>query len=210
MNRVCYTALIGPYEELKNPTVPSPGWEFICFTDQPITSDVWKIVQVPTGEDPQRTARRIKIMFHKYIEAEESMWLDASFQINVDLNWIWHYFKGPFTAPRHPIRHCIYAEIDSCLVNKRGDSAQLAEQRVAYTSAGVPWFTDTIITSGLLMRNRGAIELCCEWWEELSKHSARDQVAFGRIAIGKEWHNFPWDYSQSKQLVYKKHFHLRH
>jgi len=210
MTRTCFTAIIGNYEDLKTPTVITPGWEYICFTDQPLQPDVWKIVQVPAGDNPQRTARRIKIMFHEYIDAEQSMWLDAAFQINCDLNKFWNYFKSPLTVPKHPLRTCVYAEIRSCLANNRGDAAELVAQEAAYKAENFPYFTNNIITSGVLMRDRRSIPLCEAWWAELSKHSARDQVAFAKICGAFDWYKFNWDYSQSRELHYIKHFHHRH
>jgi len=211
--KVVYTAILGSiYDDLKEPTVISEGWKYVCFTDQPLASNVWEIrkIIVP-GNDPQRYARELKITAFK--QWQYSIWLDASFQINMDLNKLWdNYFKSPFTAPRHPLRHCVYHEIDSCLANSRGDARQLLEQKEAYKQAGIPHHGNNIITSGLLMRENtpGCIELCNEWLAELQRYSVRDQVAFGRVSIGKEFCTFNWDYSQSKELKYIKHKHLQH
>ena len=55
--KVCYTVLFGDYEELKEPTIISDGWRYVCFTDQPLKSDVWEIVTVKITEDAQVMAR---------------------------------------------------------------------------------------------------------------------------------------------------------
>lgn len=208
MRKVIYTALFSDYEELKEPTVLSPGWEYVCFTDQPLQSKVWQIIQKPLiNNDPQRTARYYKLMgWHEW---ENSLWLDAAFQINMDINLLWNnYFRPPFTAPKHPIRTCIYNEIDSCIANNRGETSKLLIQKDIYLKANVPRFGNNIITSGVLMRQRteSVIELCKLWWDELSLHSVRDQVAFAKVSIGHEFHTFNWDYSQSKELKYIKHY----
>src|SRR5690242_15890300 len=125
--KVCYTALIGNYEELKTPTVISKGFDFVCFTDQDIKSDVWEIRKISPGSDPQRRAREIKLLPHVFLpEYEFTFWLDAAFQINIDLNIFWDkVFRTPLTAPMHPIRNCVYREIQSCLVNRRGDANEI-------------------------------------------------------------------------------------
>lgn len=211
--KVVYTAIIGSiYDDLKEPTIISPGWEYICFTDQPLTSAVWQVVpvEVPLGMEPQRFARELKIMH--WTQWKYSIWLDASFQINMDLNKLWdNYFKSPFTAPRHPLRHCVYWEIDSCIANGRGDVSQLLAQKAAYLAADVPRYANNIITSGVLMREntQTCIYLCIEWLAELQQWSVRDQVAFARVSIGKEFYMIPWDYSQSNELKYFKHKHLQ-
>lgn len=210
MNKVCYTAILGSiYDDLKDPTVLSPDWDFVCFTDQPLTSDVWKIVQVHSTDNPQRQARELKITAFK--QWQYSLWLDASFQINMDLNKLWdNYFRAPFTAPRHPLRHCVYHEIDSCIANRRGNVNQLLAQKAHYKDLGIPNHGNNIITSGVLMRENTAdcIALCNDWLAELQQWSVRDQVAFGKVSIMREFHMFSWDYSQSRELKYNKHKHL--
>lgn len=207
--KTVYTCILGVWDDLKEPTVITPGWKYICFTDQPFASRVWEIKHIDAGSDPQRKAREIKIMFHKYIGAVESLWLDGSFHIQCDLNKFWSYFKSPFTAPRHPLRHCWEAEGRSCIANGRGNIQQVAAQMAAYKEQQVPMFQDNIISSGLLMRDKDSIPLCEAWFAELSKWSTRDQLAFARVCGLFEWWMFSWDYSQSRDLLYKKHLHLR-
>lgn len=213
MNKCCYTALIGNYEELKPPTKISAGWDYICFTDQDIKSDIWQIRKISAGDHPQRRAREIKLQPHIFLpEYEYVLWLDAAFQINLDLNKFWdNYFKSPLTAPAHPIRNCVYMEVKSCLVNRRGDADEVIRQGQAYEKEGIPKLKG-IITSGVLMRQMtpDCIDLCNRWWQEVCKHSTRDQIAFAKVSIGFTFHTFRWDYSQSKELKYTKHFKHRH
>ena len=212
--KVVYTAIIGHYEELKEPTVISEGWEYFCFTDQPLKSNVWKIIPMQSVSlSNQRLARKIKILPHVFLpDCEFTFWLDASFQINVDLNIFWNkYFKPSLTAPTHPIRNCVYREIASCIYNQRGDNDQLRIQELEYRKQNIPAFNG-IITSGVLMRQKtpACIKYCNDWWDELQKHSARDQVAFAKISVNWAYNTFIWDYSQSKELKYIKHYHKRH
>ncbi len=229
VNKACYTAIFSNYEDLKDPVQGSyfirdgdnkkevpfhEGFDFYCFTDQPLVSNVWKIIQITDYNlSPQRMARQVKLLPHKFLpEYEFTFWLDASFQINIDLNVFWdRHFKSPFTAPDHPLRNCVYREVQSCIVNKRGDHEQIRQQGELYRKLNVPSFNG-IITSGVLMRQKtiGCMNMCDEWWEELCKHSARDQIAFANISRGWRYYTFKWDYSSSKELIYRKHYHKRH
>jgi hypothetical protein len=209
--KTCYTAIIGPYDDLKEPSVISEGWRYICFTDQPLKSRVWEIRPVPTGIDPQRTARKIKILFHQYISDEYSLWLDASFQINANLNDLWiKMFKAPMSAPAHPVRHYVIQEVNSCIANSRGNASQVHKQGEIYKA--IDPAMQGLISSGVLFRQRTeeTITLCEYWWKEVEAHSTRDQIAFAYITRNRPINRFNWDYSQSKELVYKKHLHLRH
>ena len=212
MNKAIYTAIIGNYEELKEPTVITPGFDYICFTDQPLKSKVWQIrkIEVEPELTPQRMARKIKILPHIFLPLYDfTFWLDASFQINCDLTKFVKYFQSPFTAPAHPLRFCWIQEANSCIANKRGNAAEITKQREDYKALNVPQ-SRGIITSGILMRDKESIDLCNEWWAEVEKYSTRDQLAFARVGQGHKHFLFRWDYSQSKELKYIKHFHLRH
>lgn len=212
MNKTIYTAIISRYEDLKEPTIITPSWRYICYTDQPITSPVWEIRPIDVTMEPQRMARYIKINFHKFVETEYSLWLDASFRIDTNLDLFWDkYFKSPITAPAHPIRNCVYREVASCIFNKRGDAEMIRQQGEAYKKEGVPG-ANGIITSGVLMRRKTTecIKLCEAWWEELSKWSNRDQIAFAKVSAKLDIPTFRWDYTNNKSLTYFKHYCHRH
>lgn len=212
MNKVCYTAIFGDYEELKEPKIIPDGWEFICFTDQPLVSKTWKIIPMDIIDTPQRTARWVKIM--GWIDWKYSMWVDASFQILTDLNKWWDLrFKAPFSAAKHPLRSDIYAEARSCIVNNRGDNGKVQLQENKYRALGFPANTG-IITSGILLRENteACIKLHEDWWRELSQQSVRDQLSFAFISYNSPIvHTYNWDYGSNSQndFRYIKHKHLR-
>lgn len=215
--KTIYTAIIGPYDELKEPKVITPGWKYLCFTDQDLTSDVWEIIKVPVMDcGPIRTARYYKIMFHKHIENEFSIWIDASFTINCNLDEWWSkHFKGPFTCVQHPIRDCVYEEADVCIKNKRGIDEEIYRQATAYIKTGLPAHNG-LIGSGILMRQRSNVfvELFCEdWYKELMQFSTRDQLSFAFIAWIYERlltiHTFKWDYRTGQEFQWLTHIHRR-
>lgn len=211
-DKICYTAIFGPYEDLKEPTVITPGWRYICFTDQPLKSDVWEIVHKDVIDDPRRTARWFKIM--GWIDWKYSMWVDGSFHIKCDLNeWWGKRFTSPFSAAKHPLRSCIYREISYCIAVGRGEPNKLVEQDAEYKKLGVPQYNG-IITSGILLREntQECIDLCQAWWAELVKFSTRDQVAFAKASLGFTHHTYLWDYgtdAAKKDFEYIKHYHQR-
>lgn len=203
-----YTAIFGAYEDLKTPKLITPGWEYVCFTDQDFKSDVWKIINVE-AENKQLQARYYKLK--AWEQWEHSIWIDGSFTINTNLNEWWQkYHKGLFSAPRHPLRNCIYQEGEHCIKINRG-SKGIAEQLKEYSEQGVPKNAGQI-TSGLIMRtNTEAVrELCEKWWQELKTHSIRDQIAFSKVSLGSNLvYVYDWDYRKSKHFIYTRHYHLR-
>lgn len=212
MKKVCYTALFGDYEELKPVKVVSEGWKYICFTDQPITSDVWEIRQVTGVEEfgAQLLARYYKIM--EWVDWEHSIWVDSSFVIDTDLNKWWQdHFKGGLCAASHPLRDCVYNECLDCIIAQRGDKVQVQNQMAEYKALGVP-AGNGLIQSGILLRENTdqVIHLCEKWWAELSTHSIRDQIAFAKVSLGCDCvHRYTWDYRSQKDFIYHHHYNRR-
>lgn len=206
--KTIYTAIIGDYEELKEPLVVTPGWKYICFTDQDFKSDIWEIRKTKcyTGTSKRFLARQIKILFFNYIETQCSIWIDGSFTINCDLNAWWdENFQKEMTCINHPIRNCIYAEAKTCIDVKRGDPIEILKQINAYT----PYIPEHngLIQSGILMRKitENVVELCKNWYEEIQKYSERDQLSFAKAVIGHDIHYINWNYQTGKEFIFKSH-----
>lgn len=211
MNRVVYSALFGPYEEIKEPKIITPGWNYILYTDQDLKSDVWQIKQVDlNGFEPQLMARYYKIM--EWVDWGQSIWVDSSFVINTDLNKWWEdHFKGGLCAASHPLRNCVYEECMDCIIAKRGDKVQVQNQMAEYKLINIP-AGNGLIQSGILLRENSqpVIDLCEAWWRELSTHSIRDQIAFCKVSAGCDFvHTYQWDYRRAQEFIYHHHFERR-
>jgi hypothetical protein len=84
-------------------------------------------------------------------------------------------------------------------------------QSEEYKRLGVP-AKNGVIQSGLLMRENKpeVIELCEEWWKELSTHSIRDQIAFAKVSVNSPVvHTYNFDYRRERDFIYRHHFHRR-
>ena len=202
------------YDDLKDPFIVTPGWKYICFTDQDFKSDVWEVVKVPVKDfGPAKTARYYKIMFHEHIEDEYSIWVDGTFFINCDLNEWWKQFKAPFTTIFHPFDRCVYKDIQSCMRAKKGNSMQLRDQENFYRQSGVP-YNNGLIASGILMRQKSqsTIDFCKLWWSEVKRWTQRDQIAFGyaNYKMPNSHQSISWDYTYMKEFIHVPHLHKGH
>ena len=43
---IVYTVITNDYDTLRDPRVVTPGWRYVCFSDQPIESDVWEFHKI--------------------------------------------------------------------------------------------------------------------------------------------------------------------
>lgn len=206
--RTIFTAIFGNYEALKEPTVITPGWNYICYTDQPFVSNVWEIRKVrTTGNNLQLLAREYKVLFNDHADTFESIWIDGSFIINTDLNVWWEkHFKPEITCISHPIRQCVFEEAAICIKNRRGDPNRIARHAEAYRNI-IPSHNG-LIQSGILMRQKTDLvtELCQEWYKEILEYSLRDQISFAMIAMKYPINYIHWDYRCSPEFTFKAHF----
>jgi hypothetical protein len=209
-NKTLYTVLIGPYEELKEPTFITPGWDYLCFTDQNNDQgNYWAKAILNKSDSPQQTAREIKI---KGLPVQQSIYVDASFQINCNLDDFWNkHYKGGITAPRHPARACAYREGQICM-RRDLDGKRVEKQVNRYADEGMPAHGG-LISSGILMRDNSqpVKDFCALWWEQIVNGSLRDQIGFAYC----DWklpgvaHTFNYDYRVGTDFLYTKHYHNR-
>jgi len=217
---IIYTAIFSDYDDLKEPRVITPGWEYIVFTDKQIESRNWKVIQVPLiDNNPQLTARYYKLNFHvvwPYLNADDkrTIWIDGSFIINCDLNAFWFKnFKFPFSSPAHPLRDCVYLEAEACIKNKRSNEESIQKHIDKYKAEGIPAHNG-MISSGILLRfatDTRVTDFCEKWWNELKENSIRDQISFAKInfQMPNICHKFAFDYRTSEEFLFITHIHRR-
>lgn len=174
-----YTAIVGNYDDLKTPLIITPGWKYVVFTDQPLVSDVWELRKCSLSGGPRRTSKLYKIMFHQFVEDDVSMWVDASFIVNCDLNKWMKRFKPPFTLMQHPKRNCVYQEALACIKNRRDHPEVIRQQVERYRRVGLPVHNGMAAT-GIMIRERCAstIDFAKIWHQELTAGCMRDQISW--------------------------------
>jgi hypothetical protein len=212
MTRTCYSAIFSAYDEVKQPFIITPGWKYVMYTDQDFelpANNVWDIRKVPVMDcGPQKTARYYKIMFHEAVEDSESLWVDGTFFINIDLNQWWERFTYPFTTVRHPFDNCVYREIEACQRGKKASFSQLKGQRDCYKRLGVPKHGG-LIASGVLMRRKTplVIDFCKMWWKQVNQWSGRDQIAFAYVdyKMPRTHISIDWNYTTQDEFIHIPH-----
>jgi hypothetical protein len=227
MTKTVYTCIVNNYDDLKEPINKPPsshkGWKFICYTDNPnvkiinpleeqVKETIWEIRPlVEEKETPAKTARWHKINFHKFIETEESLWVDATFFINQDLNRWWR--KGAnfeFTAIKHPFDNCAYKDIQSCIGAGKGDMFRLMDQALHYKKCGLPE-NYGLIASGILARKntKECADFCYHWWQQIELYTERDQPCFSYShwahPFGKKINFINWNYTERDEFIHVPH-----
>lgn len=195
---VVYTAIIGGYDELNEPTVKPDGVDFICFTDRDIISNTWDIHKViPLYEDNTRTARKYKILAHRWLSKYDiSIWLDGNKKIEGNvLNYIDYLNNENFALFDHMLcfdkRNCIYQEANAIFSlgqepgkTYKDDPNIIKKQMERYVQEGYPQNNGLAFTCGLIRKhNKPEVKKLSEdWWNEVKYGSKRDQLSFNYVA----------------------------
>ena len=178
---VVYTAIFGGRDRLYDPTVLTPDSRYVCFTDEPLPSEVWEVVRVPPSDDPRRASRYYKTLPHRVFDTDYSLWVDGSFRINVDVRRLIarHLTRAPIAAFAHWESHCTYDFAQQCIAARRSDPDTILRQMSRYRQAGFPERAG-LWNGGVLLRrhNRRIRALNERWWHELEIGSVRDELGF--------------------------------
>lgn len=218
---VIYTAIFGDYDTLCEPTYLPKHCDFVCFTDQKITSSSWKIVPTQVeNNDPVRTARKHKVLAHTlFPDHDSSVWVDGNMLVRGDVNeLIEKYLSGDVHMAvydhmdtKTDKRDCIYDEAKALVaLEKEGkykdDKSVITKQIEGYRSEGYPEHVG-LLSSMVLLRKHNepdVIKVMNLWWDEIRTQSRRDQLSFNYVA----WKtNFSFAYlkEDSRDNAYFKH-----
>ncbi len=182
---VVYTAITGNYDHVSEPATKVPGWKYLCFTDDAcITAPGWEVSVLPkSGLDQIRHSRLPKILAHRFLSGyDTSIWIDGNLEIQGDLEEfckvaLMHVDIAFF---RHgDFRPSVAAEVDACWQAKKAPLEVMARQYESYCAAGFPDDAGIIPEAGVIARrhHRSDVRVAMEeWWGELLRHSARDQI----------------------------------
>lgn len=192
---VVYTAIIGKYDALDDPEYITPDCDYVCFTDQDVKSDVWEIRKVlPLYEDNTRTARKYKILPHRFLsDYDISIWVDGNMRI---VGNAWDYVSkhlsenAGFVVHNHmdcyDKRNCVYQEANAIIHlgqlnggNYKDDPSTIYTQLQRYMDEGYP-ANNTLVSTGSIIRQHNLEQMIIvgeQWWQELKYGSKRDQLS---------------------------------
>lgn len=223
IKKCIYFPLMGDYDTIKEPTVVTPGWDYICFTNNPkVVSKHWEIMFVDSngGLDDAKLARKFWILNHRFVgNYDISISIGAQIQPTCDLDKFTKKFlpkdkKIDMSLAKHPVRNCIYKEANKCMGAKKDDPKIITKQMDFYRKDGFPK-NQGLSASGIIIRkhNRPHVEKHCEeWWKIVKRWSLRDQLAFHYILWKYnlvKMHHFDYDIIRGKGGYFKKYPHKK-
>lgn len=178
MKKIIYTAIFGDTDFLKEPLKTTPGFEYVCYTDNPyLTSKTWDIEVVGAG-DPKKLSRYVKIPNH-FKEYDLSLYIDATFTIKRTIDLFALNKRDGIWLNSHPQRQCLYEEAQVVIDKGLDDPQTVINQISRYKAEGLPE-QNGLYRCGIMVRNpkdERVTEMCDLWWQEVENGSWRDQIS---------------------------------
>jgi len=181
MKKVCVVPIFGDYDTLKEPTVISDGWKYICLSDRHHKSNVWKTKIVKSNLTNKRKSGYVLTQLHRIIDFDIACVVGGQIQINTDLN---KYIQDDFDfiSLDHPSRDCVYKEAQACVLLDKDDPKVIAKQMYKYLEDGYPQNAGMIQTGVTFRKNDNLVRTFMNhWWHEIETGSHRDQLSFNYV-----------------------------
>lgn len=186
---VIYTAVFGEKDTVLDLPLQTLECDLVCFTDNPQLNcgPFEKRVVQPLYTDPVRNARMMKILAHRYLSHETTVWMDANVRVRSPdfMQWAFDSVQGSeWAVHKHPKRNSVYAEGQRCIEIAKDAPDVLNRQMQDYRRAGYPLAQGLVMTSILIRRNKSkrVARFNEAWWKEICRYSRRDQMSFNFVA----------------------------
>ena len=191
MNKVAvYTAIIGNYDDLRDPEYVNNTYDYFCFTDnhEIKSTDIWKVVYVnrddyeeTVGIDNVRFARYIKVMgFNLLPDYKYLIWVDSNTIMTDNFDsLISEYGSGKdWILFKHTQRNCIYSEASACIDWNLDNVDIIKNQIKKFKDEGYPENFGLIETNVMYRVITDEVKTLCKlWWSIIKSGSRRDQLS---------------------------------
>jgi len=181
---VVYTAQVGGKDK--------PRGDIPCFTDD------------KGFKNHIKAARMYKVLSHRFIDADYSIWIDSILTLKVDPELLLPLLNGKDIAViRHPDNISIFKEADDVKRLKLDTNDIVDKQIQYYKSKGYQSAGEMAMTGFIIRKHTEKIkELNNFWWSEICAGSHRDQLSFNYVFDGYISY-IDWPGSYDNDLFYK-------
>ena len=185
-----YSAVVGNYDEIKQPCVVDERFDYILFTNevQETNIGVWQIRPVLyTNKDNTRICRYVKTHPEELLPGyKASVWMDSNIQIarqDVYDRIVELYERDVLVASMcHPWRNCIYQEAFCVLAECLEEEKIVLDWGRFLRKQNYPRNNGLFETNVLYRRHT---EITCKmdelWWQCIDSFSKRDQLSFNYV-----------------------------
>lgn len=162
--------------------------DYILFTDNKnLKSNLFDVRIIPCDEEnPRLMARKVKILFHNYLEQyDKVIWFDSccipfvsDFEDFIRL----HMCGKPLAFKSHPSRNCIYDEMNRVLMEHKDSRDKIEKLKDFYEKDHYPQNNGLVETNVILRTmDKKIFKLMESWWDMIKSKSHRDQLSINYL-----------------------------
>ena len=179
MKTAVISALFGDYDAWEDPIIANSEYDYFLFTNQPIESKVYKVVQIDNPHPLEH--RRVKILPQAYLPDYECfVWHDANITQVADIKTLVDASvkAADVVFLQHPMNKCTTRELHLCAKLNKDNIATMSRQVHEYILEGFPMNYGAVETGVNIRKNNADTQRFSEiWWQEVSTKSKRDQLS---------------------------------
>ncbi len=186
--KVIYSAVVGNYDEIRQPAVVSEEFDYILFSNDIMEEriGVWQVRPIHyTNPIQTKIARYVKTHPEELLsEYDYSVWIDSNVIIkDIEVYTIINSFisKGALIASiAHKYRHCIYEEMAKVL-EYGWETEEVVDNWNAFLEKEQYPENNGLYETGVLFRAHKTDQVAEAdklWWWCIENYSRRDQLSF--------------------------------
>ena len=199
--------------KVRTPLNPNSLVDYFCFVAKPQNCEVWKQLSLPEfsfsddGYQERRNAKFPKLFAHLLIPGYDYyIWHDHYLEVSVNPEKIINdILKNKEMAIfKHPVRDCIYDEIEAVVFHKKENNIELLNNYKNYLEKqNYPRNNGLFEMTSFVYKNTENVRtMMYSWWELICKYSSRDQLSFPYV-LNK--HNIQYNIIPGSALQYGGH-----
>ena len=187
---VVYTCVAGGYDEIDEPQILNPNYDYYYIAEAPIESihnmkflDINSLVPDGITKNVMK-ARYCKVHPHLiFQEYDFSIYFDGKLKLIKDCTEIPPLMGKPKTGIagfRHPDRDCVFKEGIACTILRKAEKEDILQQLNRYLEEGMPYQYGMVDTCFLIRKHHeeACIRIMEDWWKEILQNTHRDQLSF--------------------------------
>lgn len=184
MKLVVYTAIAADYDRLRPVKTPSPGVDYVCFTEpgKPAAPG-WTVRTLPRMDLPPQSENRYA-KFHPHLlfpEHDASIYIDGNIEIVGDIARLAPIAlqDSPIALYDHPVRTSTFEEAIECALVGFDLSTAIRRQIRRYFADGFA-FENGLLEGNVIVRahhDPRVVHAMTRWWSEWQGGVKRDQLS---------------------------------
>lgn len=191
MRKAIYSAVVGGYDNVVQPSVIDRSFDYILFTNDTYEKKigVWNIRQIPyNNKDKTRIARWVKTHPHILLnDYDYSLWMDAN--VVIDDCRFFRFLNAIISDNSilatfdHNDRDCIYDEGFQIVALMIDSPISVLKEVIKISSSGYPFHNGLCETNVVLRKHNHhqIVRVDEDWWYMIDNYSKRDQLSFNYV-----------------------------